>query len=586
MKRFVAILMAVLMIAVAGCSGDGNSSTADNSTAGNSTASESSTASGDSAASEDDSLFNAPGELPIVKEGTMTLSVFAPGNGESSWEDNDQTAIVEEKTGVHIDWQIAASSDNVRDKISTMFAGGTMTDIILTGVGTANRYDKASEAMFGAQGLIIPLEEYIDTISVGYKAAMEELDGMREYITTPDGHIYSLPNVDGSLHVQYNMKLWINTTWLDNLGLDLPTTTDEFYEVMKAFKEQDANGNGDPNDEIPLSTVASGSGTQIDGFLMAPFQLTPETNKLYVDNGVVTYAPVQDGYREGLTWLAQMYSEGLINPESFTWDKDSQVNLNEAGDVAVIGAFLAQRPGYACDLSTEPFSEKWEQYQSLAPLTGPDGQCIAAWNPYVQYQTGMTFISSNCENPELAFRLIDWLATDEGSMLSAIGVEGEDWRAAEEGELDMDGNQAVYTTLDNPNAGDNHTWGQLMGLVRTPEFVTSVTTNQDPYADDVVPLTGRQIVMYRASKVHEEVRQDLSTVLPDLYMSEENAAQMSLVKSTLQPSQNEWLAQFVTGAKSVETDWEEYLTAMENQGLSEYLQLLQDAYDQSPFKTE
>ena len=523
MKRFVAILMAVLMIAVAGCSGDGNSSTAGNSTAGNSTASESSTASGDSAASEDDSLFNAPGELPIVKEGTMTLSVFAPGNGEYSWEDNDQTAIVEEKTGIHIDWQIAASSDNVRDKISTMFAGGTMTDIILTGVGTANRYDKASEAMFGAQGLIIPLEDYIDTISVGYKAAMDELDGMREYITTPDGHIYSLPNVDGSLHVQYNMKLWINTTWLDNLGLDLPTTTDEFYEVMKAFKEQDANGNGDPNDEIPLSTVASGSGTQIDGFLMAPFQLTPEINKLYVDNGVVTYAPVQDGYREGLTWLAQMYSEGLINPESFTWDKDSQVNLNEAGDVAVIGAFLAQRPGYACDLSTEPFSEKWEQYQSLAPLTGPDGQCIAAWNPYVQYQTGMTFISSNCENPELAFRLIDWLATDEGSMLSAIGVEGEDWRAAEEGELDMDGNQAVYTTLDNPNAGDNHTWGQLMGLVRTPEFVTSVTTNQDPYADDVVPLTGRQIVMYRASKVHEEVRQDLSTVLPDLYMSEENA---------------------------------------------------------------
>lgn len=586
MKRFVAILMAVLMIAVAGCSGDGNSSTAGNSTAGNSTASESSTASGDSAASEDDSLFNAPGELPIVKEGTMTLSVFAPGNGEYSWEDNDQTAIVEEKTGIHIDWQIAASSDNVRDKISTMFAGGTMTDIILTGVGTANRYDKASEAMFGAQGLIIPLEDYIDTISVGYKAAMDELDGMREYITTPDGHIYSLPNVDGSLHVQYNMKLWINTTWLDNLGLDLPTTTDEFYEVMKAFKEQDANGNGDPNDEIPLSTVASGSGTQIDGFLMAPFQLTPEINKLYVDNGVVTYAPVQDGYREGLTWLAQMYSEGLINPESFTWDKDSQVNLNEAGDVAVIGAFLAQRPGYACDLSTEPFSEKWEQYQSLAPLTGPDGQCIAAWNPYVQYQTGMTFISSNCENPELAFRLIDWLATDEGSMLSAIGVEGEDWRAAEEGELDMDGNQAVYTTLDNPNAGDNHTWGQLMGLVRTPEFVTSVTTNQDPYADDVVPLTGRQIVMYRASKVHEKVRQDLSTVLPDLYMSEENAAQMSLVKSTLQPSQNEWLAQFVTGAKSVETDWEEYLTAMENQGLSEYLQLLQDAYDQSPFKTE
>ena len=64
-------------------------------------------------------------------------------------------------TGIKLDWNIAASSDNVRDKISTMFASGDMTDIILTGVGNANRYDKASEAMFGAQGLILPLEQYL-----------------------------------------------------------------------------------------------------------------------------------------------------------------------------------------------------------------------------------------------------------------------------------------------------------------------------------------------------------------------------------------------------------------------------------------
>lgn len=204
-----------------------------------------------------------------------------------------------------------------------MFASGDMTDIILTGVGNANRYDKASEAMFGTQGLILPLEQYLDTVSVGYKAAFEKMDGMREYITTPDGHIYSLPNVDGSLHVQYNMKLWLNNQWLENLNLQVPTTTQEFYEVMKAFKEQDANGNGDPNDEIPLSTVSSGAGTQVDGFLMAPFQLTPETNKLYVDNGTVKYAPVQDGYREGLKYLNTLYSEGLLNPESFTWNKDA-----------------------------------------------------------------------------------------------------------------------------------------------------------------------------------------------------------------------------------------------------------------------
>lgn len=581
MKRSVAVLVALMMVAATGCSaGTSSSSAASSGAAASSSASSASSEA--SSAVEEDSLFNAPGELPIVKEPT-TLTIFAPGNGEYSWVDNDQTKLVEEKTGIHLEWSIAASSDNVRDKISTMFASGTMTDIILSGVGASNRYDKASEAMFGAQGLVLPLEEYIDTISVGYKAALDELDGMREYITTPDGHIYSLPNVDGSLHVQYNMKLWLNNQWLENLNLEVPTTTDEFYEVMKAFKEQDANGNGDTTDEIPLSTVSSGAGTQIDGFLMAPFQLTPETNKLYVDNGTVTYAPVQDGYKEGLKYLNKLYSEGLLNPESFTWDKNSQVNLNESGDVPVIGAFLAQRPGYACDLSTYPGnSKRWEQYQALAPLAGPDGNRIAAWNPYVQYQTGMTFISSSCSNPEAAFRLIDWLATKEGSMLSAIGVEGEDWRAAEAGELDMDGQPAVYTVVDTSKK--NHTWGQLMGLVRDPYFVTSVTTNQDPYAEDVPPLTGRGIVMYRASQEHEKVKQDLSTVLPDMYMSEEDAAQMSLVKSTLQPSQNEWLAQFVTGTKNIDSDWDAYLSAMESQGLSEYLQLLQSAYDASPFK--
>ncbi len=582
-RKGYAAILAALMLAAAGCnSGTASSSTASQSgsTSQNSTGDNSSSSS--SVAAESDSPFNEPGTLPIVKDGTITLSIFCPGNGEYSWADNDQTPLVEQMTGIKLDWNIAASSDNVRDKISTMFASGDMTDIILTGVGNANRYDKASEAMFGAQGLILPLEQYLDTVSVGYKAAFEKMDGMREYITTPDGHIYSLPNVDGSLHVQYNMKLWLNNQWLENLNLQVPTTTQEFYEVMKAFKEQDANGNGDPNDEIPLSTVSSGAGTQVDGFLMAPFQLTPETNKLYVDNGTVKYAPVQDGYREGLRYLNTLYSEGLLNPESFTWNKDAQVNLNEAGDVAVIGAFLAQRPGYACDLSTEPFSKKWEQYQSLAPLAGPSGQRIAAWNPYVQYQTGMTFISSSCSNPEAAFRLIDWLATNEGSMLSAIGVEGEDWRKAEANELDMDGKPAAYTTL--TSGLKNHTWAQLMGLVRDPYFVTSVTTNQNPYADDVPPLTGRGIVMYRASQEHEKVKQDLSTILPDMYMSEEDTAQMSLVKSTLQPSQNEWLAQFVTGSKSVDNDWDAYLAAMESQGLSEYLELLQKAYDVSPFK--
>ena len=548
-KKMLALLMSCIMTAgvLGGCG-------ADNAKEGSSSAAASATTAtieGSSAEGTENSMFNEPGMLPIVKE-PITLTVFAPANTEGSWEDNAQVKELEEATGIHLEWQTCASSDNVQEKLSTMFASGEMPDIILTGVSSGNRYDKATEQALGEQGLVLSLNDYLDTVSVGYKQAFEEIDGLKEYITTPDGNIYSLPNIDGSLHVQYNMKLWINTQWLDNLGLDMPTTTEEFYEVMKAFKEKDANGNGDPNDEIPLSTVTSGAGTQLDGFLMNPFQLTSETNKLYVDNGKVTFAPAQEGYKEGLKYLNQLYAEGLLNPESFTQDKNNQVNVNEAGDECVIGAFLAQRPGYACDLSTEPYSKKWEQYQSLAPLAGPDGQCVASWNPYVMFQSGMTFISSSCTNPEAAFRLLDYISTQ--TYRSSLGIEGVHYELLDAGttELGLDGETKALYKRTNADT-TNQSLGQLVALVRTPEFLAAEATNPNPYAEDVKPLNGRQVVMYKASLEHQKVQQSLDSVMPDLYMSQADSSEMSLIKTNVMDTQKEYMVQFITGAKNIDS---------------------------------
>lgn len=578
-KKMLALLMSCIMTAgvLGGCG-------ADNAKEGSSSAAASATTAtieGSSAEGTENSMFNEPGMLPIVKE-PITLTVFAPANTEGSWEDNAQVKELEEATGIHLEWQTCASSDNVQEKLSTMFASGEMPDIILTGVSSGNRYDKATEQALGEQGLVLSLNDYLDTVSVGYKQAFEEIDGLKEYITTPDGNIYSLPNIDGSLHVQYNMKLWINTQWLDNLGLDMPTTTEEFYEVMKAFKEKDANGNGDPNDEIPLSTVTSGAGTQLDGFLMNPFQLTSETNKLYVDNGKVTFAPAQEGYKEGLKYLNQLYAEGLLNPESFTQDKNNQVNVNEAGDECVIGAFLAQRPGYACDLSTEPYSKKWEQYQSLAPLAGPDGQCVASWNPYVMFQSGMTFISSSCTNPEAAFRLLDYISTQ--TYRSSLGIEGVHYELLDAGttELGLDGETKALYKRTNADT-TNQSLGQLVALVRTPEFLAAEATNPNPYAEDVKPLNGRQVVMYKASLEHQRVQQSLDSVMPDLYMSQADSSEMSLIKTNVMDTQKEYMVQFITGAKNIDSEWDSYLKALDNVGLARYLELLQKAYDESAF---
>ena len=101
------------------------------------------------------------------------------------------------------------------------------------------------------QGVFIPLEGYFEKYCPNI-SAMLELPGVREKMTAPDGHIYTIPYVTKDAIVGYSP--YINEQWLENVGMGMPATTDEFAAVLKAFKEQDANGNGNPNDEIPFST--------------------------------------------------------------------------------------------------------------------------------------------------------------------------------------------------------------------------------------------------------------------------------------------------------------------------------------------
>lgn len=564
-KRVAALTMAVLMAAtiLPGC-GKGKSGSAGG-TQTSALANE---------AKDEDDLLNPVGELPIVKK-PVTLTIFASGNGEYSWEDNKETKEIEKATGIKIKWQVAASADNIKDKLSTMFASKKMTDLIFTGVGDS-RYDKASEAQLGKQGLVLPLNDFIKNDSKNFKQRLDDIDGLKDYITTPDGDIYSIPNVDGTLQVQFPNKLWINTKWLDNLGLKMPTTTDELYTVLKAFKDKDANGNGDATDEIALSADMT---QQYDGFLMDPFQLSPGKDKLYIDDGKVTYAPVQDKYKDGLKYLNKLYEDGLFNPESFTQDMTNQVNINEAGKDCVIGAFLATRPGYACDLTTMPNSKKWEQYQCVPTLAGPDGNKVSSWDAYSQFQTGMTFITSTCKYPKVAFRLLDYLLSDDMTNRSALGIKDRNWRDAKDGETTINGEKASYSRITTDDV--NNTWGQMACLMRTKDYVESESMPKDPYADDVVPLQGRQLVMQAGAVEMEKNKQPLESVMPDLYMSSKQADEVALLKTNIADTYKDNLIQFITGKKDIDKEWSGYKKNLESVGLSKYIKILQDAYDVS-----
>ena len=582
-KKFSCLLsMLTLVILLAGCAAPAPTDAQPTAAAGQTAdaASQTTAAPAQAAQAEpQDSLYSAPGEMPIVNQ-PVSLTVFAPSATDIAREDSDMTKWMEQTTGIHIDWQLTVS-DAFVEKMNLMLASGSYPDMIVPGVGS--RIDKVQEQQLGMQGIVIPLNEYFDTVSVGYAAAFETMPGMREYITALDGNIYSLPNVDGALHIQYQNKLWVNTVWLENVDKQMPTTVDEFYDVLVAFKQQDANGNGDPNDEIPFSAAGS---KELDVFLMNPFVLTPATDRMWVDGGKIVFSPTLPGYQEGVRYLRKLYADGLMNPELFTWDTSAQKNANENGEQPVLGSVLAMRPGNFCDLSGWPDnSEKWEQYQPAAPFKGVgDNATITNYNAYQStFQTGVCMITSACAEPEAAFRMVDFLATPEMTPITTNGLENEGWRKAAADEYGLDGKPAAITIESDKKSETWGGWDQLMGRVQTPAYLASLSYAQDPYADDVNPMQGRQVILYRSSLAYQEVSQSLESVLPPLYYPDETVDEMSLLKTTINDYVNEMLVAFVTGAKDVDADWDAFQQQLNLLGLERYLQIVQETYDMSVF---
>lgn len=170
--------------------------------------------------------------------------------------------------------------------------------------------------------MFIPLEDYVEKYCPNIKAAWEAEPTMRQMVTNPDGHIYTLPGKK-PLRPKGCDTPFINKAWLDRLGLEMPTTVDEWYEVLKAFKEQDANGNGDPNDEIPLTGSAK---TNLFDWIryINPWGLTDslQENYLALDQETLkpVFIPADERYKEAVAFFHKLYAEGIMDQEFITQD--------------------------------------------------------------------------------------------------------------------------------------------------------------------------------------------------------------------------------------------------------------------------
>lgn len=508
------------------------------------------------------------GTFPIVED-KITLTFFAPH--PSNIEDlstNEFTKHMEELTNIHIEWE-TVPTQGLKEKRNLLLASGDYPDVFF-----GAELSKEEEMLYGSQGILVPLNPLIDKYGVEIKQHFNDIDWLEKVLTTPDGNIYTLPEINECYHCTRSQKMWINQAWLDKLNLKMPTTTEEFKQVLTAFKEKDPNGNN-KQDEIPLTGAIKGWHTELPDFLMCAFIYCDGDSNSYrvqMNNGKVELIADKPEFKQGLRYINSLYKEGLIDAEAFTQTREQLLQVGENPEAQVIGASTSGWFGYFASLS----GERQKDYRALEPLKGPNGVQYTAYYPF-GYNPGAFAITNKNKYPEQTIRWVDYLFSEEGTRLCGDGREGIEWEKAKDGEIGIDGRPAKWKQIQLHHDVQNAFYSGL-----GPKAVTSEYRNTHVRCEDVYSADGLETRLYQETKEKYEGKEP-EQVFPPLYMSTDQIDEMAQLKSPITDYIKESMARFITGNLDIDNDWETYVQGLNNLGAERYTQLLQEAYDNSAF---
>lgn len=520
------------------------------------------------AMAQDSGIASGAGEFPVVSEPTVLRILLANSEQVSDFNDNAFTQWMEEKTGIDLQIEVVNFQD-AQTKLNLVLASGDLPDIIMGFPMTSSLL-----AQQGSQGVFVPLNDLMATYGYETKRIFEtERPHLLPLITSPDGSIYGLPEINECFHCFLSQKMWVYQPWLETLGLAVPTTTAEFEAMLVAFKTQDPNGNGIA-DEVAFSGSAEGLGgwhNSVDQFLMNSFVFYDriQHDRLLLIDGQVQAAYAQPGYREGLRYLNSLYAQGLIDPNALIQDNAALLQLGSQMEPHLLGAVTGGWMGTYTEPKTVAQGGEMDKWIAIPPLLGPDGVQTAGYAPW-GFNVGRFVVTSAAQHPEVAFRLADLMYSYEGTMRNTFGVPEVDWIIPPDGELGINGEQAAYRTLANWGEGmTNSAWRQTGMTYRTSDFRLSQSA-QDQFVE--VPL-------FVASNAMLPYAPAIDTLIPPLTFEGDAASEVTEIQLAVKTYVDEMLVRFITGDANVDAEWDSYLATLDSQGLSRLLELTQAAYN-------
>ena len=405
------------------------------------------------------------------------ITIFAPENADMDMDDNAFTKVIEEKFDVDLQFETTTYDGTAAgEKRQISLASGDYPDAYML-IPWVDQFNNDELLELGGQGVIVPLDDLIGEDTPNIAAAFEDEPDFKNAATASDGKIWGLPQWNECFHCSYGTKLWMNSDWLEALNLQQPTTPEELRTVLEAFKTQDPNGNGKA-DEIPLSSNVGGTLLQ---YLMNPYVYTSGFNaegttpsSLAAVNGEVVLQPTRDEWREGISYAASLYEDGLIDEAAFTQNGEALSAKGNSAEGVILGSVSILHPAAFVDLAAA--DGRANQYDAVPPLTGPNGS-DTSWSG-AGGAGGASFVITNRASEakqQKLMQIMDFIFSTEGHIQGEFGIEGVNWEGPAEGDVALDETmEPAYEMLDAPEAleqrlGRDDAVLQRRGVPRQPD---------------------------------------------------------------------------------------------------------------------
>ncbi|MBE6122007.1 MAG: extracellular solute-binding protein [Erysipelotrichaceae bacterium] len=513
--------------------------------------------------------------LPLAETATIKGLTNFPAGTES--EPNNRTIFkrLEEETNVHVEWK-TIQSDQWGDKIALEMANVKTLPEFVFNAG----FSDTDLLKYAKQGVILNVEEYIDKYMPNLCKVFEQAPEYRAMCTDADGHIWALPWIEQlgyektAIQTIDNMP-FINKNWLDFLGLEVPTTVEDFEKVLIAFRDNAADLKKEFNiegDIIPMSCIMNDGGQDpmvlINGFGEGIGDPDKGRHIAVTDDKKVISTGTTEGFKKGVAWLHELYAEGLIDPEAFTQEWSTYVAKGKSGRYGVCFSWdIANIAQVSMDDLIA--GKGWVPLPVLTAdtrnLTPQNGSFTSG------FDRGRCVITAVAENPALICSWLDQMYAPLQSPQNNWGTYGED--------DDFD----IFEMSTNANGEPmlKHTWlGDASPVeVREAEAVGGPLAILDSYYD--VYVTCPDDAQYRLDWIKDVYTPDMHTkyVFPNVFMTTEDTKEISNLQADItkriNTAKSDWVMNGFTDA-----DWDQLQADLQAYQLDKYLGIFQKYVDE------